>query len=298
MTTKINAQDAAGPFSVGLKKETRMKNVRSTLGAKAYWVGAIAGIILLAVLANVFFTQEQTNGMETRTGKIITASLENRLSDQRLRFIANQGQAGAGALYHVQGAGHTVLFHQDRIVLRRTESASESNEVVLQFEGANSAPVVEAVEKLPGVAHFYKGSNPDQWHTNVPTYGAVFYKDLYPGIDMAYIGDQGTLESEFYLAPGADYHQIKLHYQGVKSSTIREDGALVLDTELGELVDASGFFDILAGSTSSPGRADRFQYKLTIEDGERQHTAEINESAAPDSIRPLLRRLTTLARGQ
>ncbi len=68
--------------------------------------------------------------------------------------------------------------------------------------------------------------------------------------------------------------------------------------ELGELVDASGFFDILAGSTSSPGRADRFQYKLTIEDGERQHTAEINESAAPDSIRPLLRRLTTLARGQ
>ncbi|MFV1981122.1 MAG: hypothetical protein ACC655_08215, partial [Rhodothermia bacterium] len=79
---------------------------------------------------------------------------------------------------------------------------TERNELVLEFEGANPAPAIEGADRLPGVAHFFQGSNPDSWRRDVPTYGAVIYRDLYPGIDMAYIGDEGTLESEFYLSPG------------------------------------------------------------------------------------------------
>ena len=82
----------------------------------------------------------------------------------------------------------------------------------MQFVGANPAPIVEGVDKLSGVAHFYRGSNPDDWHTNVETYGAVIYRELYPGIDMAYVGNDGALESKFYLAPGADYSQIRRNY--------------------------------------------------------------------------------------
>ena len=69
--------------------------------------------------------------------------------------------------------------------------------------------------------------------------------------------------------------------------------------DLADMVDDSGFFDLPAAFTSPPGgEPDRFQYKLTIESEGRRHTVEMGEATAPDSIRPLLRRLTTLARGQ
>ena len=61
-----------------------MKNVRSTLGSKTYWVGAIAGIILLAVLASLFFTQEQINPNTVRNGKILTASMTDRVDHAAL----------------------------------------------------------------------------------------------------------------------------------------------------------------------------------------------------------------------
>ncbi len=56
----------------------------------------------------------------------------------------------------MQGAGHTVLFHPDKIELRRSESESEQNEIVIRFEGANKDPEVLGEVKLPGVAHFTK----------------------------------------------------------------------------------------------------------------------------------------------
>lgn len=198
-------------------------------------------ILFLVLLANLLLEEGNTNVIsrtaETGPARIQTASLLNQLADQKLRFVANLGQVGSEALFHVQGAGHTVLFLRDEIRLRRTESEIGSNEIVLQFEGANSSPIVDGLERLPGVAHFYRGSDPDKWQTDVPTYGAVYYTDLYPGIDMAYIGEGGVLESEFYIAPGADFRLIRMSYKNVGSQKIRSDGALVIDTILGELIE-------------------------------------------------------------
>ncbi len=197
--------------------------------------------ILLIISGLLFLQNTGTNNNPNLTRKTAVKEKANLFSNQTLRFIENRGQAGVDAKFHVQGAGHTVFFEEDKIVLRRNESEEAKNEVILQFEGANQNPVIEGREKLSGVAHFYKGSNPAKWQTNVATYSSVFYKQLYPGIDMGYIGDDGKLESEFYVSPGADYNQIKLNYQGIKSKEIREDGALVLKTELGDLVEKTPY---------------------------------------------------------
>ena len=158
-----------------------------------------------------------------------------------LRFIPNEGQAGLEAEYHVQAAGHTVLFDEEKVVLRREESIDKKNEIVLEFKGANKNPIIEGNEKLPGVANFYKGSEPTKWQTNLPTYSTIIYEELYPGIDMAYIGEDGKLESEFYVSPGADHNQIKLNYKGIISKRIRGDGALLLETELGDLIEKAPY---------------------------------------------------------
>ena len=66
--------------------------------------------------------------------------------------------------------------------------------------------------------------------------------------------------------------------------------------ELEALVDAAGFFDLPEVMAGPAEAADQFQYRLTVEAGPRSHTVTVSESAAPASLRPLLRRLTVLAR--
>jgi len=196
-------------------------------------------LLISSFILEYYFQDNESDSTELNTEVINTAAAQNLLSNMPLRFITNKGQAGAEAKYHVQGAGHTVLFHESKVVFRRAESEDAKNEIVLEFEGASQNAFVEGVEKLTGVAHFFKGSDPNKWQTNVPTYGSVMYKELYPGIDMAYIGDKGKLESEFYVSPGANYHQIKLNYRGIKSKRIRDDGALIIETTLGDLVEST-----------------------------------------------------------
>src|SRR5262245_19567938 len=58
--------------------------------------------------------------------------------------------------------------------------------------------------------------------------------------------------------------------------------------QLRELVDAADFFALPAVITATTPGADRFQYKLTVETGERRHTVEIHEAAAPAALQPLL----------
>ena len=66
--------------------------------------------------------------------------------------------------------------------------------------------------------------------------------------------------------------------------------------ELREMIDAARFFDLPAFIASPTPGADQFQYKVTVEAEGRQHTVEVGDASAPESLQGLLRRLTVLAR--
>ncbi|MCL4250555.1 MAG: hypothetical protein KJ065_20560 [Anaerolineae bacterium] len=66
--------------------------------------------------------------------------------------------------------------------------------------------------------------------------------------------------------------------------------------QLESLVEDAKFFDLPARLRSSTGGADQFQYVVTVADGERRHTVRTTDSAAPETLQPLLRRLVILAR--
>jgi hypothetical protein len=66
--------------------------------------------------------------------------------------------------------------------------------------------------------------------------------------------------------------------------------------QLCRYVEEAGFFD-LPPVPSSPGPgADRFSYSLTVIEGSQQHTVEFSDADVPEELRPLLRKLTLLAR--
>ena len=54
------------------------------------------------------------------------------------------------------------------------------------------------------------------WHSDVPGYEVVAYQGLYQGIDLRTQGQNSNLKYEFDVAPGGDYTQIKVHYEGIQ----------------------------------------------------------------------------------
>ncbi len=157
-----------------------------------------------------------------------------------LSFIANQGQFDPTVHSVVKGAKQAIAFTPDKILFNSADqwqSEKLPNLVQLTFPGANKNTQIDFLDSLPGVSNFIKGENPENWVTNVPNYAGLIYQELYNGIDLKYSGLDSELKSDFIVQPGADPSQIRLQYSGVENISIREDGALVLMTPFGELVE-------------------------------------------------------------
>lgn len=105
----------------------------------------------------------------------------------------------------------------------------------MRLEGANPSPRLLAVEKLPGKSNYFIGNDPKKWRTNVPNYAKVKYQDVYPGVDLVYYGNQGQLEYDFVIAPGADPRAIRLEIEGSKKVKLDDRGDLVVDLGDGEV---------------------------------------------------------------
>ncbi|HLE56590.1 MAG TPA: SBBP repeat-containing protein, partial [Rhodothermia bacterium] len=107
--------------------------------------------------------------------------------------------------------------------------------------GASPAPTVRGLDALPGKSNYFRGSDPRKWQTNVPNYSRVRYEDLYPGIDLVYYGNEGRLEYDFVVAPGADPHTIRFAVENgnskneIRTTKIDANGDLVIATDGGEV---------------------------------------------------------------
>ncbi|MBD2042153.1 SBBP repeat-containing protein [Microcoleus sp. FACHB-672] len=163
-----------------------------------------------------------------------------------LSFIENAGQVDAEVKYQIKGADHTFYFTPNEVIFTAQsegegETENTSSVVRSNLIGGNFNPTIETLEKLPGVANFLNGDDPNQWQTDVSTYEGVVYRNVYEGIDRIYKGTEGHLKGEFIVAAGADAGQIKIQYKGIKDLQLREDGALIIKTETGELIDSAPY---------------------------------------------------------
>src|SRR5881394_2586597 len=70
------------------------------------------------------------------------------------------------------------------------------------FVRASDSTQIEALDLLQGISNYFIGSDPKQWHTNIPVYARVRYRNIYPGIDLLFHGTEGQLEYDFVIAAG------------------------------------------------------------------------------------------------
>ena len=139
-----------------------------------------------------------------------------------LFFVENRGQAAAPVRFTAKASELEAVFAPTSAELRVHGAV-----VQMYFEGAQRSTVIEGSERMAGSANFLIGSS-DQWRADVPLYGGIVYRSLYPGIDLAYGASGRKLKSEFRVARGADPRQIRVRYHGAEAIHVASGGALLV----------------------------------------------------------------------
>src|SRR2546425_9844516 len=174
-----------------------------------------------------------------------------------LSFEANHGQTDRQVKFLSRGRGYILFLTSNETVLHirkpampaaqhRIDTVAMGQEVAedkaitttvlrMRLVGANPAPDVSGLEELPGKTNYFIGNDPNQWRTNVPNYARVKYRNVYPGVDLLYYGNQRQLEYDFTVRPGADANRIVLGVQGADRLEVDAQGDLVLHTAVGPI---------------------------------------------------------------
>jgi hypothetical protein len=154
---------------------------------------------------------------------------------QPLKFEPNVGQPVHGlesqAKFVARRSGYTVQLDRQGARLDVAASGGKSRQVRMDFAGANPSPGISGESKLPGIVSYFPASDTRTWRTAIPTYGRVAYKDVYPGVDLAFYGNEGRLEYDVALNAGAAADGIALALSGADHVELDKAGNLLLRVE-------------------------------------------------------------------
>ncbi len=195
----------------------------------------------LTALTHVREVYPESSSGATPASKPGSQSRVNELCGKLpLSFEANCGQTYPQVKFISKGAGYTLFLTATEAVLGlQSEHATRPNPKTailrMKLVGGNSTAQSTGLGGLPGKCNYFIGNNPKLWHTDVPTYSRVKYKDVYPGVNMIYRGDQRQLEFDFILAAGVDPKVIRLGFKEAQKIYISAIGELVLQTSVGEI---------------------------------------------------------------
>lgn len=95
---------------------------------------------------------------------------------------------------------------------------------------------MEAVETDGHLAHFFLGDDPALWRQNVPTFLAVLYEGLYPGIDLKVYGRGTRIEYDWVVGRTARLEAIRFAFENIRSAGIDQGGDLVVETSGGTMI--------------------------------------------------------------
>jgi len=230
--------------------------------------------ILSGTMIIVFLAGAGGQGPKVQTASFQSSSIpgsaaikiDRDFGKMPLYFIPNQGQVDARVAYYLQGKDKTIYFTsegltyllsersageqtgektasvKERLLINPAERELRSRRdqqrfaVKLDFVGANADVRPSGEEKTGAVISYFKGK-PEEWKAGLPTYSRIVYKNLWPGIDVAYYGTVDKMKYEFVVHPGSDPSLIGLAYRGASAVEVNGEGRLEVRTPAGDFED-------------------------------------------------------------
>jgi hypothetical protein len=127
------------------------------------------------------------------------------------------------------------MHPRSRETMGRKPPADARAVLRLKLAGANRKIRAAGGEELPGKINYLRGKNRSQWVTGISTYARVAYKNVYPGVDLAYYGNQRQLEYDLIVHPGADPRAIAIDVEGADRLELDAEGDLLMHVAGGQV---------------------------------------------------------------
>lgn len=187
-----------------------------------------------------------------------------------IAFEQNAGQAASEAKYVSRGSGYVLFLTNAQAVfefssvggpagnscktgsstlesispisLRRyaqSKCMAQKSVLRLGLVDANPDARPEGTRALASYSNYLIGSDPHKWRTHVPQFAEVWYRNIYPGIDLDYQGTNGTLEYDLTVAPHANAAAIAFSIDNMESRSsvhMNANGDLVIGESNGEVL--------------------------------------------------------------
>lgn len=237
-----------------------LKQSANRIWMPAVWTVAIAILGLAAIVASSHW---RARGAQAPAARIPASAAQSSrvradLDALPLAFEANQGQTDPQVKYMARGKGYTAFLTADETVFAvqatranptitgkrgaqfpentRTAMRGETAAIRMKLVGGNEHAQIAAESELPGRSNYFIGNDRSKWHSGVKQYARVSYKEVYPGVNLAFHGQQKQLEFDFIVAPGADPKSIRFDVSGAKNLSTDSTGNLVLSSAAGDVV--------------------------------------------------------------
>jgi len=214
-------------------------------------------LLLVSSTAQPTAAQTQPIPFASPTSVSDPARVSAALRSSPVMFIENVGQFGVSARFQVRGGNGTVYLADDALWFtilekpkadaapsqasptpKRTNEPTQDTprkgvNLKLSFVGANPNPRLEPFNRLDTHVSYFIGNDSKKWRADVPVWGGVRYKDLYPGIDLEITSEKAQLVQRVVARTGANLNALQLRVDGVEKMTLESD-RLRLATAVGE----------------------------------------------------------------
>lgn len=195
-------------------------------------------IVLLCLIASLQLS------LQAQKAQANPVAVFNRLP---VSFVENYGQVDSHVRFLAQAGNGTIYFTPTEAVLAldpspaidKTANSSNTKDkfqisvLRMKWMGADPNPQILAERPLPGKINYLIGRDPARWHTNLPTYAHVRYRQLYPGVDAVFYGKEGEIEYDLVVSPGTSLSKVAFALDGIKQMKVADNGDLVLGLENG-----------------------------------------------------------------
>lgn len=167
------------------------------------------------------------------------------------RILPNQGQLAdeqgnpiPEIRYYMPMSSGTVFFRADGFsyVLQESPEPESPEDMVrghrIDFSfGIFHQPTLETLSPIPGYANFYLPHCPEGIH-QVPAYGALRYKNVYPQIDLVLRLHEGQFKYDWVVKAGGNPDDIGLEVEGHSGLSLDALHQLHIRTTIGDVVES------------------------------------------------------------
>lgn len=178
--------------------------------------------VIAALACPIFWLSPVSAKTPDSLDAVTRESLTDPVEPAPVAFEQNEGQFDGRARFAVR-LGATNAFVTDSQLVFPT---SNGGSIRLSVDGVSES--ARAVGELPlaATSNFLLGDEPSGWHTRVANFGRVRCRGVLPGVDLVVYGNDGQLEFDCVLAPGASVDSIRLRFDGADRVELACDGSV------------------------------------------------------------------------